>query len=42
MRGHGAGFFGLFVLTGIRSAFVKREDAYLSLSLPGTRADLSL
>lgn len=37
-----AGFFGLFVLTGIRNAFVKREAAYLSLSLPGTKADLSL
>ena len=42
MRSHGAGFFGLFVLTGIGNAFVKKEDAYLSLSLPGTKADLSL
>lgn len=43
MATHGcrAGFFGLFVLTGIRNAFVKREAAYLSLSLPGTKADLS-
>ena len=36
-----AGFFGLFVLAGIRNAVVKREAAYLSLSLPGTKADLS-
>lgn len=35
------GFFRLFVLTGIRNAFVKREAAYLSLPLPGTKADLS-
>lgn len=42
MRSRGAGFFGLFVLTGIGNAFVKKEDAYLSLSLPGTKADLSL
>lgn len=35
-----AGFFGPFVLAGIRNAFVKREAAYLSLSLPGTKADL--
>ena len=35
------GFFRLFVPTGIRNAFVKREAAYLSLPLPGTKADLS-
>lgn len=32
-RPHTAGFFGLFVPTGICNAFVKREPAYLSLSL---------
>lgn len=38
-----AGYFGLFiwVLTGIHNAFVEREAAYLSLSLPGTKAGLS-